>query len=100
MIAAALIATQDRIGHAEFLLFDAEHLRAAGLTVSRLPGNTPLREANNLHIDVHVTAQSVAALASAIYGTALPKRVLEGGVKAKLVELKRAGQLDLDRIRS
>ena len=100
LVAAALTATQDKISHAEFILFDSAYLAGAGLTVRRLPGNTPHREVNKLHVDVDVTSNRVAALASVIYGKAEPRRVLDKDVTAKLVELKRAGQLDLERIRS
>lgn len=100
VVAAALIATHDRIEHAEFILFDSAYLEGAGLTFRRLPGNTPHSEVNKLHVDVDVTSNSAAALAAVIYEKAEPRRVLDEVVRAKLLELKRAGQLDLERIRS
>src|SRR5688572_16941037 len=77
LVAAALTATHDKIDHAEFILFDSAYLAGAGLTVRRLLGNTPHTEVNKLHVDVDVTANSVVALASAIYGNADPRRVLD-----------------------
>ena len=95
MVAAALGALCENLRHAEFILFDANLLTFAGLSMQQVPGETPIEEVNKLHVDVTVSARLAATLASTIYGKATVRRLLVEKVKEHLVEAKQAGRLDL-----